>query len=287
MIAWSGGTNYSGYPLGNPAQSPPTTTQVQTNVSTTNPYYSFIADATPRTYSITVWVQYTNGAQGDSTMTFTSVRPTASLSSNGGIVIAGGGPNLAGQFVAFLGIYNPNGFAVTATTGPDPQSLSGQFMIVQLINYNMVYTDPNNVAHTLSSAGSFQVDDVFPPDPASPLGQPTQNNATSWVSVVGVQSQNTYTDTPHFEPLLTSASASLNDSFQTYLMYMPAPGGVWIALQEIDWNFSVSATNPNPGFNGAWNVGTLKQTQVTGPTTPSGGKEFPSWNSDSNSAQWH
>ena len=61
------------------------------------------------------------------------------------------------------------------------------------------------------------------------------------------------------------------DSFSTYLMYKPT-GGVWIALKQIDWSWSETATKSG----GSWTAPTSAQPAPTS-KTPSGDDVFPTW----------
>ncbi len=68
-----------------------------------------------------------------------------------------------------------------------------------------------------------------------------------------------------------ASSLTVTGSFSDYLMYQPnVQGSVWIALSEIDWSWSESATPPN------W-PNPSPQPAPTGPNTPSGAACFPTW----------
>lgn len=59
-------------------------------------------------------------------------------------------------------------------------------------------------------------------------------------------------------------------------------GGAWIAFEEIDWQWSMTATPP-------WNQPATEQPKPTGAFEPSGAAAFPGWvNTSANfvNAQW-
>src|SRR5205807_10401581 len=59
-------------------------------------------------------------------------------------------------------------------------------------------------------------------------------------------------DTPGQGVFSTLQSLSINDNFQTYLMYRPStPGSIWVTLNVLNWSWSGSATMPG----GGWVVG--------------------------------
>ena len=54
FITWGGGTPYSSYPLGDPNQAPPIQASVTGPPETDKSAYTFIIDADPRAYTITL-----------------------------------------------------------------------------------------------------------------------------------------------------------------------------------------------------------------------------------------
>ncbi|WP_169975645.1 hypothetical protein [Tautonia rosea] len=78
-ISWSGGTPYSSDFAGGPWSAAPQSMSVGMDVQTNDWVYSFIADPMPREYTVSLSVQYDNGASGNSTVRFTSARPSVSI----------------------------------------------------------------------------------------------------------------------------------------------------------------------------------------------------------------
>ena len=71
--------------------------------------------------------------------------------------------------------------------------------------------------------------------------------------------------------------ASATDSFTTWLMYQP-PGGVWVPLQTVTWNWSGHVVKDKA--TGTWNSATNGSPAVTGYTSDSGTptNSPPQWN---------
>ena len=78
----------------------------------------------------------------------------------------------------------------------------------------------------------------------------------------------TTSDAPAYVAPMTAYSMSSSNSFQTYLMYQP-PMGVWVALSETDWSYSLSVRN-NP-----WPADFSRPAPVPQDSTPSGAAAFP------------
>ncbi len=303
---WSGGTSYSGYNPGDPnaaATSPVTLTK---NVVSNNSFsYTFILDATPRNYTVSVTVQYQGGGSGTSTLTFTTIKPpvTYNVVQTGTVngTYTNYVTNVQGQQVPtayVVGELN-SGTAtlIRAQTGPSGSSyLNGQFAWFQKINATATITNaPNAVTHTRQTAG-LVIDDGYDGTRA-PLGQPITEGGKIWPLNSTQITRGTFTDGPSLLDVspqgnnapLYDKSISYNANFETYLMYAP-PGGVWIALQEFTWNFQVSATNTLYGANNFpnynWVVNPPVQPSPTG-STPSDDAAFPTWTGESFGTAWN
>jgi hypothetical protein len=86
-------------------------------------------------------------------------------------------------------------------------------------------------------------------------------------------------DTPSFQVPddFSPKTVTATDSFSMYLMYQSnVQSSVWIALSELDWSWTETATNNGTATNPQW---TGSQSQQPGATTkkPSGAAAFPTW----------
>ncbi len=128
-IAWSGGTTYSGYFSAAPNNAVFGGQELEQNVATTTSDYIFIVDSTARQYNISVSVVYSNSARGTSTLTFTSVRPTATLAVSQVGIQEASATIRPGNITVRLD--PPIKIQATSTTDADT---SGNFMFMQVIN---------------------------------------------------------------------------------------------------------------------------------------------------------
>jgi hypothetical protein len=276
--SWVGGSPYSTY-VSTPAANPPPASQpAPTAPLGTGQSYGFIVSVSNISYGVTIEVTYQGGGYGFAYLNFKSVEPTGSLavqalgtqtaSSQGGVLSVGLDPGIQ--------------ISTTATVG---QYTGGQFMFMQIVDSDTRNgTDANNVGWFMSNTANFQ-GGAFNRnlnDDGGVLGYTylyANKAAYSWL--LSVNSGNTTIPTAEWDPpyMVDSPSQtaqgdqtlSVTDSFSTYLMYQPnMQGSVWIALSQINWSWSATATagqqvqnspQPNPGD----------------PTTPSGAACFPTW----------
>jgi len=244
------------------------------------------------------------GGSGDSTLTFTSKKPTASLTVTQQPGEVG---NRNGRFIngqqngpqADLTPQTPNtpdaravalvldpAIKIRADTSINDPALNGKFLFLQLDQFNNQIVDRNGVLHTQQSTNisANKVLDVgmtgANPIPPGPLGYNTNAGTTAWpTEAVGVQESFSMFDQPFISTRsVFDQSITTNTwKFWTYLMYRP-DGGVWIALDEVDWSWGLSGTNTGVNGNYNWNPPTLivpAKADEMGP--PVGGAAMPSW----------
>jgi hypothetical protein len=293
--AWTGGTPHSSYNSDAPVTVVTGAQALGTNVLTDQQGYSFIVDAQPRQYTVSLNVTYANGANGSSTVTFTSVAPTSTLT-----VTQQGEVNMglykdAGDDRLKFGIFIDPPMQIAASVSTNAHS-SGDFMFLQIINISyMHFTDTNGQSayrrndwdwtsdlishpqgenfdgsmHDGSSLGyPFRYSGLNPDNPTHYFGwhlpanniMPTNSSGTPRMSDMPV--------TPGLPSYQKLAAAN---SFSTYLMYKPG-GGVWIALDAIDWAYSVDGQQ----VNGNWSANPITDLQPT-PRDPIGSAAFPTW----------
>ncbi len=168
-------------------------------------------------------------------------------------------------------------------------------MFMQTAVVNRKRTDGNGVTTAFTTAGlTFKDDGVGQPSPIGlTLVKPstaTQGNGGTvpingqdgWALNASTPSATTYTIDPAQQSVPnTYQSLSVSDTYTMYLMYQP-PGGVWIALQDVQWEFIGSAAGPAPNWPN--NYTDPQADGVTG--TPGGGSEFPSWDGLTSSLIW-
>lgn len=296
-VQWDGGTIFSSY-FSSPAETQPTggMKPVANVVSTANAY-NFLVDGDVRNYTITVDVNYQNGASGESTLTFTSVRPSTTLTTTQVGTQSFTQTDTPGNVTVRL---NPGiHMQATATTGANT---AGKFMLMQLITATtQTYTDNTGQSwyvsnnRSVTSNGVFNdfngplIDDGTDPDTFGYQIFYDGGIYSSWTlrnnESIPVLAQPPATtpnppemvDTPLFSVPNTYWGLSDSESFSTYLMYQPTTNvnqGVWIALNEVDWSWSQSASNPN-------GTGWISPAPTPQPTptskVPSGWNVFPSW----------
>lgn len=252
------------------------------NPPTTASSYRFIVGPTPQKYTITLNVTYQVGPQkatatGQATVTFTSDAPTGSLTV----------PTVGTQ------TYAVNGDTITVELEPQitidasvstGSGTGGQFMFMQICTGTLRwFTNANgnfwraNVYKLQNNGGNFEgnlIDGTTLGYPFSYGGNPNNYsitvNANGYLPVSPWNFPN-MSDGPQFEKACTFIKAT--DYFSTYLMYQSSrPGSVWIALSEVDWEWSETQTAPfaNPDPN---------PTKQPAPTIkmPSGSAAFPGW----------
>jgi hypothetical protein len=298
-IQWSGGTNYKSYftdaATTTVTQDPSLqAVQLVSGVATTNAQYAFIVGAAQQSYTITVNCSYVNPNGGadiaapPTTVTFSSVRPTvASISGAGGFQSF-----YTTKTSAILGYSSNNtpwintlGYGNVISAWTQTGQFGGSFMFMQLWNFRYSWTTGAGVSQHISNAGGgVNLDNGVPAlngAPASnlPIGmaldQPNSGDGWSLTANDGPLQTETSDPATLNEPIGDLYMSVNTVSYYTYLMYMPT-GGVWVALAELQWSWTGSATNtpPWPG-NSAM--------AVTGGTasTPAGTAAFPSWTYDS------
>ena len=221
-ITWGGGTNYVFYmdEAQGPGHAPPNQMAPVKGVNLHNQIYDFVVDATPRTYTVTLTVDYINGTHGSSTMSFTSQKPTYSFTNESPGVVAweydrdpnNPDPKLSITGISF-GMLYPRGttdrrIKFTADTRNEPQAqLLGTFMIMQLINGETIFYHNNGngtaTALTQTTDGKFVIDDGWGEPKA--IGQPLLSEAYGWASEQTGGILETSHDYPHVQSAETFA----------------------------------------------------------------------------------
>jgi hypothetical protein len=286
-VAWSGGTDDRSY-FSDPATARPAPSMQLTKGVPTNGSYSFIVDADPRQYNISVSCAYyidpSDPSKGDtstvtSNLTFTSVRPsTASLTATAGSVtftVGGGDATFA---------YNPAiGFTATTTTA----NFAGNLMLMQLDTTHWSRRDNNGVSTHESSHGPAPSFDDGDSTDKFPIGMDLDQGGYGWwLAANGASATKTTSDDPELSVASNWQYLSVSDNFQTYLMYMPTGprqetfSAVWVALAQVSWSWSGSATN-NPWPNNSSNPAPTPQN-----VTPGGDAAFPAWSDRTSDLTW-
>ena len=135
--------------------------------------------------------------------------------------------------------------AVTTPSGAGFASGAGQYNFVQLIKQNRWYISNGQVV-TSTFPGTWVLDNQ------EPYSAPSWDwfnapGGAAWLTDTG---SHTTGDGPNdLLPLSGSVSRDVvNDSFQTFLMYLPPSGGLasnWVPLQMEAWTFYTSASFTN------------------------------------------
>jgi hypothetical protein len=310
-INWSGGTDYKSYFTDAASttvkqDSSLVQQQVTTGVDTRSSVYSFILGAEQKQYTVTINCAYRDPNDGEdieappTTVTFNAIRPTvASISGAGGFYAF-----YTGNGLATLGYSDNNqpwtnglglGNVMTAVT--QTGEFGGNFMFLQLINFDHAYTDDTGASFNLSTVGNGpDLDDGFL-ETYNPIGSELDAPA-NWAGqngwFLGPESTSTTTkthDSPSNSKDIDYEYLSADDTFHTYLMYQPAasmylPAGVWVALAELTWSWSGSATNTGTPGNPHWPENSATTASGGTVSTPSGSSAFPSWDGDASEATW-
>ena len=279
-IQWQGGTDYAEYMTQSAADAAPTAQDLVKGVATNGQTYQFIVDAQARNYNLQVHVTYKGGGGGDSTLSFTSVRPDGDLQRTGDVpqAFVGEDPGDASREIMQL---KPEEVikAYTAT----PSYFGGNFMFFQTIHSHrsVVSGDGTEVDKDLPAPGPDDGDSEGKA-PNNPLGYNVIGNAANFWQLVplanGDSTTNSMRDSPYTSIPKSYRSMQIWDDFNDYLMFQPA-GGVWIALDMLTWSWNVSATNNG----GAWQT---DRAIVSSPDSsngqPEGDDAFPTWALDYN-----
>jgi hypothetical protein len=306
-IAWTGGTNVSAYLSVSYNDPPPQTMSPTMNVVTNQSTFSFVVDATARTYNVSVSVTYTSGGNGSASLKFTSIRPTiATLTKGKDNPIPMLLPNSAGT-LAYEDPNNSVGMPIvpTVTTAPN---WGGQFMIMQTANLIRSNVDQNGNTFTMTNQGGGPNIDNGPPAFPQPIGMLiTASDANNqlqygWIQEAGtpnntvadeaddaviVPAQNPATD--QSVTVGTPGSNPVPETFVSYLMYRPpatVSQSVWVALAQLSWGWGGSITNTN----GKWSLNnSATQNPAATPlqTVPSTNNAcFPSWTAATSQLSW-
>jgi hypothetical protein len=289
---WYGGnTNYNGYASGD-ATSPVNGGQsLGQGVNTTNTTsITYILDSTQSTFTEFCSVDYDNGAHGLLQVTYTTDAPCGTLTaSQVGTQTAGNVQGQAGQFAVALA--PPIQIQASASTD---QFTAGDFMFLSILN--KVYQAKidalgqssyrkNDYVNNRTNAnfnGSLQDSETgqlgygfYYRTAPGPLQNVQMFSSFALAANGSMPAAGTGTpemqDQPSFQDFNTNQMMTVTESFSTYLMYRPT-GGVWIALDELDWNWTETATNATGVLTGP----TSAQPAPT-ETMPSGANVFPTW----------
>jgi hypothetical protein len=295
-IKWSGGTDYKSY-FSDAATTKVTqapwlkAASLTTGVLTTNSTYSFIVGAQAQQYTVKVNCSYKNpNGPGDivapqSTVTFSSVRPTTStIQGNGGFQSFY--TNATNAIIAYTDNNQPwtygigKGNVIEAWT--QTAQFGGTFMFLQLTDTYRGWTNSSGVSvHESNVGGGKNLDDGQSYKPvwySLDLPYPPNGGPNSWpLGANSIPTMAAMSDAPAMSVLVNAKYMKASDTYYTYLMYQPA-GGVWVALAQLQWTLNLSATNtpPWPGKSATEdNGGTV--------STPTGAAAFPGWTCDTSS----
>ena len=189
-------------------------------------------------------------------------------------VIIKGGPHFWSSPIVSTGIFTVGGTppGIQWTGQVLPQALfkitgAGKWAFIQLICSGRMYTDDNNVTHTLSSNGVWALDGSYPYPFWHTLGPPDLPGLDD--SNYGDPDDNTpdtTDDTPSSALADDMKTFIVNEKFETYMMYRPKDIGFgcqWVPLHRISWNWfanifrpgaSWSNYDPMPAYLGPVNV---------------------------------
>ncbi len=323
QATWDGGTMYSSYPLGAANTNAPSSLKPTLNPK---PYpagalYSFIADATPRTYFITATVP-----GGESTISFTTYGPTGTLKQTNNNSYPFFNPNGTdpsnGQASALVIYTYPQGTTQASSAGMYIQAhvtpsmkVGGTLMFLQTMSTQRFLkgTFGTNTTGAWSGNNQVAVDDggTEPPNNANnnpgQIGYPTtasnftQNNGgpsyvTSWTCPVnGPVPDQFMFDTPYMGcPIANSPNLlqigttdqnnnPLPEKFSTYLMFQ-GQNAVWVPIAQINWSWSITVQGNG---NGGWGQ---PSNQTSPPaSSPTGGSPAfgPGWTTSYSFSQFN
>jgi hypothetical protein len=152
-------------------------------------------------------------------------------------------------------------------------SFGGQFCLFQLIQFTNTYTPQGGgPPTTTTSNNNFVLDDGGNESPVFALVTQTAPASSSFDAPFAYDSPFIAVANPG-----NLASMSASQSFQTYLMYMPPaiagcaptsafPCAIWVALQEMSWSWSGTATLSNGSWGLATSPPATAPTQGSAPT---------------------
>jgi len=242
------------------------------------------------------------GGGGDSTFTFSTISPGATISARDGTPqasIADGRIQFNFGLIAAGRAYTK----FTATTPTAPLNQDGlpaygysDYAFLQTVQTQrtlttstgqiLTYIDPANDGKSWHLDDGEQrsvaypavaLDTQPPPNP-----KPTNYGGVIWDDTNPKTVYVRTADGPHDDESATANTSLVvkNEPYKMYLMFEP-PGGVWIALAYVAWGWSASAT----GGPDAWMTSSsIIPVSVTTPL--SGGEEFPKWSGRISNADW-
>jgi hypothetical protein len=269
--------------------------ELDKNVIANASTYTFIVEPGKTTYEVVDTVTYVGGGSGSSTLTFSITAPTGSLS----VASTGTEGYYAEGTQEVVGLKT---FIILDATSSTNANTAGSFMFMQILNTTYTeFTVPNGTSQYRKN--DWDRTNEVPPgenfngkllDDGNPIGYPFQYHGAAgggsgggdddeyfngWVmpalSIMPTATSGTprMGDAPDFASARTNIVLTIAETFSTYLMYKPTLSGVWIALSEIDWGTSVTATNPA----GIWTGPADQNITPSAPITPSGDALFPTW----------
>lgn len=312
---WSGGTNYSNYVSQDAGNPPPASQTVGTGVATNQLTYGFIADSSPRAYTVSANVVYTNGAKGTSTITITTQAPTVSFSTFDqgttnyypplSVPQVGGGAaiqydNWAKKGNGPANVPDNSGVRFQATTST---TLGGSFMFLQTVQPRETFViKVNGVTRNWTwtdGIGGTALDTWSGGNTLSYSTDSTSDspNVSQWnMNANALPQKNKLSDTPYAVWSNATEVQSLQIgsgippgggppapvTFQTYLMYRGS-GGVWVAVAELDWSYSGGLTR-----NGAGNLVVDPNNPLSNPapTQVAPPPIGPTWNGQGRNYSW-
>ncbi|MBX6316400.1 MAG: hypothetical protein IRY99_26330 [Isosphaeraceae bacterium] len=257
--------------------------------------YTFVTDGNPREYTITVHVYYDNGAQGDASLTFTTVAPTKA-----DIEVSGQGPPTAyltnnGQTFGLRLTNNPNNYTSQAGAGvyftakTQTGKFGGQFAFVQVVDSRSYLTavDAQGVTHyfRLINGGTgmnqdsqgnlgYEIDGVGSGKFGWAMGANQPEESHYLLDAPGIEQPRTVTRIsvgyPPAAPGQPDPPAT-PERYVTYLMYKgDTYPTVWVALKKVSWQWTGVATV---------NAGAAVLSNASGPSpmVTSATGEWPSW----------
>ncbi|MCP9494305.1 MAG: Ig-like domain-containing protein [Pyrinomonadaceae bacterium MAG19_C2-C3] len=200
------------------------------------------------TYSVTV-----RGRAYSGRVTFNVKRPTVTVTARTGVVSVRQFPGEVDYELLCGVVSGPNaapGIRFTRTNLMVPTGFSGDTYWVQLANVSRTRRRNDGTNETFTDAG---LDTAFPYSSNDPNATETQ-------------------DSPGLRLTINFNYATVNDSFQMWLMFKPSgDNSIFVPLRRVNWGWSGSAERPGTPF---WNLVAGSSVQAS---SPADSTTHPTW----------
>jgi hypothetical protein len=246
----------------------------------------FYWDETTGNHTITVQANYYDGAAPPVTSNVDVRQPNVQFFQDLYQPITAGSYTDSFSGIVSAGLTQGNGYATpgnqfTASVDTTGLPSNGTFAIIQLTQVNrqmtannQIYTKNSNgyvldcpfsAGYNSVTYGNYISDEIAPDQMLVPIPNVNYTPSAAYPNTTG-----SIVDSPYqgFQFVnggqTTFSQISMNDNFQTYLVYQP-DGGIWVALSMIQWNVSGSIiNNAGVGNVGKWFPGNQPAPNPTG-----------------------